>query len=124
MSQPKCGLARIDTGAKQFPFENRFQLAFWRIYEGFNAVACLTNTCPRDPVASELAGERRQFRSTHRVEPERIDRIDVVAEIRHHKPVDLQSRLLRRLLRRSRSGTRRRARNRSLTLRRGLRVAR
>src|SRR5262249_40478156 len=57
MSEAKRRLACVYADAEQFPFECDFQFALGCVDERLDAVACLANAGPCDPVASEFTGK-------------------------------------------------------------------
>ena len=79
--------AFVHAGAKQFEFEGGFQLADRRGRRRLHAEAALADTGEEIVVAPELMFGRGQLGDAQRVEPVRIDLLEVVADVEHREPV-------------------------------------
>src|SRR5688572_14642054 len=93
MAQAEGGLPFVHTGAEQLELEDRLDLADPGRDVGANAQPALTHACERVVVFAKLTRERRQPGEPQRVVPVRIDRPEVVADVEHREPVNLEARL-------------------------------
>src|SRR5690242_20637233 len=105
MTEPKCGLALIDTNAEQLKLENCLQIAVTGWIGALDPKSRLTNAKENGTARSELIPESRQFSGAHNVEPIWVDLSKVVAGVQHRESVKLNSslrsrfdRVLRRFL--------------------------
>ena len=105
MAKPKRRLALVHAGAEQLELEGGLQVADRRSGStsarrgGF---AARPRTCCGLRPNSSSNG--RQPGDAQRVEPVRVDLLEVVADVEHRKPVDLEARLGLRAARRSTLG--------------------
>jgi hypothetical protein len=86
-------LSFIDADSKELPFKLRLQIPEIGGSCPADAESRLPHAGKRAAVLAELILERRKTGHAHRVEPVRVDRLEVLAEIEHHEPVDFQARL-------------------------------
>src|SRR5262249_18403105 len=98
MSQAKCGLAGINSGAEQFELEPSLEIPELCRGRGLDAESSLTDAEVHIPIRSELIGEGRQFRGPHYVKPVRIVLSEVVAGVEHDEAIQIDRVLLGDLL--------------------------
>src|SRR6185436_21188908 len=90
MAQPDRGLAGVDACTEHIDLEPRLQLAEVRGRRRSHAEASLADAGEGAVVLAKLLVERGQLGHPHRVEPARVDLLEVLADIDHREAVDLE----------------------------------
>ena len=100
MAQAERRLALVHAGPEQFELEGRSELAHCRGREPSHAQPALAYAGERDAVLAKLPVEGGQLVEAHRVEPVRIDGVQVDAHVEHGEAIDLDGGGLRHRIRR------------------------
>ena len=92
MPQTEGGLPFVDARAEQLELEGGLDLAEVGGKVGADPEPALPHAGERVVVFAELVLEPRQPRDPQRVEPVRVDLLEVVADVEHGEAVDLHAR--------------------------------
>ena len=91
VAQAERRLSFVDAGAEQLELERRLEITERGRRRGLHAEPALAHAGERAVVLAELLLEGRKLGDTHRIEPVRVDLLEVVADVEHGEAVDLEA---------------------------------